>query len=410
MTDRTVPLGGAANEVHATGLHGRWETIPRDRRPDVAAIGVLTQREALTAAWGHAAAGSLETLITTRGQLDEWQRAQLRADGFALDGAAPECPRPPAPGRVWLLTSGSTGRPKRVAHTIDSLLTMRGERPARRWLLPYSPGTYGWWQFVGMALTMPGQDLVAVDADELAQWPRIALEHGVDAIAGTPTFWRAALLRDSVRLRALPLTQVTLGGEPIGQDLLDALREVFPDAQLTWAYGSTETGIALTVSDGRAGFPAAWLERANSGRPQLRIQGDELLVRTAYAAGNLTARDNAGDGFWHTGDRVERVGDRIHITGRLDGDEINVGGAKVSASAVRRVLTAHPDVFWAAVRAQPAPLVGQLVAADVVATPGSAIDIDAVTAWCARRLPRHAVPRLIQALETVPMRENLKAQ
>ena len=39
-------------------------------------------------------------------------------------------------------------------------------------------------------------------------------------------------------------------------------------------------------------------------------------------------------------------------------DEINVGGAKASASAVRDVLQAHPAVAWASVRGRKAPIVG----------------------------------------------------
>ena len=61
---------------------------------------------------------------------------------------APTAPREPEAGRLWLLTSGSTGRPKRIGHTLQSLTTVSAKLPPRRWLCPYSPGTYAWWQVV----------------------------------------------------------------------------------------------------------------------------------------------------------------------------------------------------------------------------------------------------------------------
>ena len=69
-----------------------------------------------------------------------------------------------------------------------------------------------------------------------------------------------------------------------------------------------------------------------------------------------------------TGDAVVIEDDRVLITGRLDADEINVGGNKVSAGVVRSVLQTHPRVAWAHVRGRKSPLVGNLVVAEL--TPG----------------------------------------
>ena len=38
----------------------------------------------------------------------------------------------------------------------QSLTTVSGELPPRRWLCPYSPGTYAWWQVVTLGLAQPG--------------------------------------------------------------------------------------------------------------------------------------------------------------------------------------------------------------------------------------------------------------
>jgi acyl-CoA synthetase (AMP-forming)/AMP-acid ligase II len=314
---------------------------------------------------------------------------------------------------LWLLTSGSTGRPKRIGHTLESLTTVRGPQATRTWLCPYSPGTYAWWQVVTLSLTQPGQDLVVIEPDELESWPAIAAAHGVTAASGTPTFWRQAIYRDPQALTTVPLEQVTLGGEPVDQAILDQLSGIFPKARVSWIYASSEVGASIVVHDGRAGFPVAWLDRAAPDRPTISVEGDELVITSPFHGAGL-------DGPVRTGDRVEIVGDRVIITGRLDSDEINVGGSKISAGVVRNVLQSHPAVAWARVSSRRSPLVGRMVVADVVltsearngATDGGAaepVDNAALVRWCSTRLPDYGVPRLIRFLDEIPAKETLKS-
>jgi acyl-CoA synthetase (AMP-forming)/AMP-acid ligase II len=155
------------------------------------------------------------------------------------------------------------------------------------------------------------------------------------------------------------------------------------------------------VHDGRAGFPLAWLDRPAPGRATLSVSGDELVITSPHHGAGLR-------GAVRTGDRVEVAGDRVLVVGRLDGDEINVGGAKVSSGVVRDVLQAHPDVAWARVSARKAPIVGHLVVAEVVPTRPDLDDADLV-AWCAARLPEYGVPRRIRFLDRIPVRETLKS-
>jgi acyl-CoA synthetase (AMP-forming)/AMP-acid ligase II len=64
-------------------------------------------------------------------------------------------------------------------------------------------------------------------------------------------------------------------------------------------------------------------------------------------------------------------------------------------------------VLWAHVKGRKAPIVGTLVAADVVLS-GEASEAD-LTAWCAERLPDYAVPRRFRVLDAVPLKETLKS-
>ena len=96
-----------------------------------------------------------------RGRMEQNLRAELLEGGFNIvEGDEVErapTPRDPEADRLWLLTSGSTGRPKRIGHTLRSLTTVSGEMAPRRWLCPYSPGTYAWWQVVTLGLGSPGR-------------------------------------------------------------------------------------------------------------------------------------------------------------------------------------------------------------------------------------------------------------
>lgn len=417
-TNRVVVPGSATGD----GFAGSWAQLGEGfaattvQWPPAAAVLTQDLLSPALAAWAVATDPGRETLVATAGRIDEDRAQQLRSDGLALVRTGPpqqiepaDPPRPALPGRVWLLTSGSTGRPKQAAHTLASLTTVGGDQPERTWLCPYTPGAYAWWQLVTLSLTVPGQHIVFVGADD--DWPAIAAEYGVTAASGTPTFWRRAAFRSGQTLGHLEMEQVTLGGEPVDQQVLDQLAGIFPNARISWIYASTEAGAAIAVHDGRAGFPEGWLERDTAGRPRLGVEDDELVIASRASAEGL------GETI-RTGDRVEVVDGRVLITGRIGSDEINVGGSKASAAQVRSVLLDHPEVVWAAVRGRRAPLVGQVVMAEVVLRPetdrdgtsdsGVVTDRD-LTAWCAARLPEHAVPRRLRILPEIPIKETLKS-
>jgi acyl-coenzyme A synthetase/AMP-(fatty) acid ligase len=402
-------LRGDGNRVVASGRQLTWRELPAVDLPSPAAVLAATGLDALIAARQHAVHGT-ELVLSTPTRVDAVLRDELAAAGFTVvrldDGdvtvVEKGSERAPELERLWLLTSGSTGRPKRVGHTLDSLTTVRGVQEPRTWLCPYSPGTYAWWQVVTLSLTQAGQDLVVIEPSQLDNWATIASEHGVTAASGTPTFWRQAIYRDGEALARVPLRQITLGGEPVDQAILDQLREIFPAARISWIYASSELGASIVVHDGQAGFPQEWLGRTAADRPSIAVDGDELVITSPYHGAGLT-------GAVRTGDRVEVIDGRVHIVGRLNSDEINVGGSKVSAGLVRSVLTSHPKVAWARVTSRKAPIVGRMVAAEVVLAPGADLDEAALVQWSGERLPDYGVPRRIRFLDEIPVKETLKS-
>lgn len=308
-------------------------------------------------------------------------------------------------GRITVVTSGTTGVPKLVPHTLESLGTVRGvSGPPRTWLCPYAAGTYAWFQCAVLWLLVDGQDVVPVDTPELDDWPRIARRWGVNAISATPTFWRRTLLAAGEdELRAVPLSQVSLGGEPVPQSLLDRLRALYPEARLTHIYASSEAGACIVVSDGRAGFPREWVGSTGSTGVEIRVEDGRLHVRSPWA-------NTASEPGWiDTGDTVRFAGDRVEIVGREEGSIVNVGGAKVSTAEVAGVLLEHPKVAWCRVFGKRSPIVGELPVAEVALTFGGSADEDELLAWCRDRLPEVALPRRITFRDEIPSTPALKS-
>lgn len=392
-----------------TGTVTTWADLPQVVLHGPAAVVVEDSFAALAWARAHASTGA-EFLIVAQSRMEPNLRAELRDAGFSIvtgtEVEPPTTQRDAEGGRLWLLTSGSTGRPKRIGHTLDSLTTVAGDLAPRRWLCPYSPGTYAWWQVVTLALGTPGQDLVVVDPTALDGWVAAAAEYGVTAASGTPTFWRQTLMAQKENLARVPLEQITLGGEPVDQAVLDQLAAAFPQARISWIYASSELGASIVVHDGRAGFPVEWLDRDAPDRPRLAVRDGELVIASPHHGVGL-------DGAVPTGDAVQIEDGRVVITGRINSDEINVGGAKVSAGVVRSVLQQHPDVAWAQVRGRKSPMVGNLVVGDLVLNPGVENTrelLAAITAFCAERLPEYGVPRMLKVLDEIPVTATGKSE
>lgn len=296
--------------------------------------------------------------------------------------------------RWWLATSGTAGSPKLIGHSLDGLadqIRISTFSRSLRWGLVYQPCRFAGLQVVLQAL-LSATTLVDAQGPEPDQRIGAMLAGQVDALSATPSLWRALLMTG--RLEQLPLRQATLGGEIADQALLDWLRRLFPQAKLLHIYASTEAGVGFTVADGRAGFPLAWLDAA-AAPVLLRVDAQQHLLvrpRRLAQADVVTARTDA-DGYLDTEDLVHIEGDRVLFLGRAGG-VINVGGHKVHPEQVEQVILAVPGVLQARVYGKRSSMVGQLVAADVVAAdPSCQASLQvAVMKHCLQQLARYQIP------------------
>jgi len=304
-----------------------------------------------------------------------------------------------------LLTSGTSGVPKLAVHSLASLIAPIGAGQrldgAVVWGTFYDIRRYGGLQIflraiiggASLVLSCAGEPI----ADHLARLGRCGVTH----LSGTPSHWRRALM--SPEIGKISPRYVRLSGEIADQAILDSLHATFPEAGIGHAYASTEAGVSFEVSDGRAGFPADFLEHDRDG-VELNLVDGALRIRSPRTAqrylGTQHARLRDHDGFVDTGDMVERRGDRYVFAGRRGGI-INVGGLKIHPEEIEAVINRHPQVRMSLVRPKQNPVTGSIVIADVVlksecARSGGELQIkNDILALCREALPRHKVPAAI---------------
>ena len=352
------------------------------------------------------AQAEIDSLLTDDAALRATPRAGVRVLACDAGLVSRSAPRVPLHDTEWVLfTSGTTGMPKLVSHSLPGLIgPIAPASGGAVWSTFYDIRRYGGLQILLRALLSGGSMVMSDALEPTAAFLARAGAANVTHISGTPSHWRRALI--SGQASRMAPAYVRLSGEIADQTVLDRLRNAYPAARVAHAFASTEAGVAFDVTDGLAGFPAAWV-----GVPapaELRVLDGTLRIRSARTATGYLGpapRLMDADGFVDTGDIVALRGDRYHFLGRVGGI-INVGGQKVHPEEVEVALNSHPAVLAARVRARPSPITSAVVTAEVVVTdPADQRLRNAILASCRALLPPHKVPallRIVPALDVLP--------
>jgi acyl-CoA synthetase (AMP-forming)/AMP-acid ligase II len=91
----------------------------------------------------------------------------------------------------------------------------------------------------------------------------------------------------------------------------------------------------------------------------------------------------------------------LFFVGRRD-TMIKTSGFRVSPTEVEEILFQSGQVREAAVIGIPDGVLGQAIKAFVVPRDGGVLDSEALLAFCAEKVPRYMVPKLIESLDTLP--------
>lgn len=325
----------------------------------------------------------------------------IEGDGLGFTHAlaaaepTPALDRPPPHPTTWLLpTSGTTGTPKLIAHTLASLTRSMPTRPRGH---EYRWGSlYGFRRFAGLQVFLQSwlaatPLVLASDDDPLGTKLTQLADAGCNALSATPSMWRKLAMLPA--FDTLQLEQITLGGEIVDQGVLDMLRKRFPAARITHIYAATETGVGFAVRDGRAGFPADYLQTPPAG-----------CAMRVDAQGHLLFACEQGE-WADSGDVVRIDGDRVVFLGRANGS-INIGGNKVMPEEVESAIKELPEVAFVQVRARKSAMLGSLVEAAVTPADGQPLDATLkrkIIGHCRDRLDGYKVPAFVVAANEIAL-------
>lgn len=308
----------------------------------------------------------------------------------------------------WILpTSGTTGVPKLIRHTLATLtrgMSVRDLGEVYVWGSLYNPRRFAGLQ-VFLQSWLSGTPLILdCKFDISPEYVRRLATLGCNALSATPSMWRKLAMCPG--FESIPLKQITLGGEMADQPILDLLKRSFPDARITHIYASTEAGVGFAVNDGRAGFPASYLD-VRPGQVAMRVDetGRLWLRPDSHAPTEIGVEDDASGGWIDSGDMVERRKGRIHFLGRASGS-INVGGNKVIPEEVEAVIKEVQGVAFAVVKGRKNALMGNLVEAHVSAIEGVVFDDQfkrRITDHCRSRLDAFKVPAFVKPMNGIEL-------
>jgi acyl-CoA synthetase (AMP-forming)/AMP-acid ligase II len=308
---------------------------------------------------------------------------------------------------ILVLTSGTTGQAKCVRYRWSDLLEQVGihaKGDGERWLLAYKLNHFAGLQMLAHVLVNLST-LVLAESGKVVDAIEAISNFSVTHVSSTPTFWRFAMAQFFGSQDLPALTQITLGSEPVSQELLQDLASLFPAARLVHIYALTEAGSCVSVNDGLAGLPEAILHRPDTAAVQFRIRSGALEVKTRHGMLDYLKLDAptplGDDGWFVTGDLVKVEAQRIYFIGRRS-ETINVGGVKVHPLEVENLILNVPGVKLARVFGRNNPVVGQIVAVELVLDEGwGAEEVESSVREICLSLSRHSRPRSIDIVDTI---------
>jgi acyl-CoA synthetase (AMP-forming)/AMP-acid ligase II len=341
---------------------------------------------------------------------------------------------------ILLFTSGTTGAPKaavlRSRHLVSYILGSvefgsAGEDDAA--LVAVPP-----YHVAGMAAILSsvyaGRRIVQQGSFDARDWIELARRERVTNAFVVPTMLARivdALEREG-EARLPSLRSVAYGGGKMPLPVIERAMRLLPHVDFTNAYGLTETSSTIALlgpDDHRAALasgdeavrrrlvsvgrplPSVELEiRDGDGKPLAAGQAGEIWVRGEQVSGEYLGRGSQLDeGGWfctRDGGSLDDEG-YLFVTGRVD-DVIVRGGENLSPGEIEEVLLQHPALEDCAVVGVPDEQWGEVVAAVVVAKPGSELDAPALQGFVKERLRSSRVPVRIEFRDELPYNETGK--
>ncbi len=325
-----------------------------------------------------------------------------------------------------IYTSGTTGRPKGVtlshgnlAANVRSILQYLNLGPTDR-VLNVLPFYYSYGNSVLHTHLAVGGTLIL---ENNLLYPHNVLttlaRERATGFSGVPSTFAILLSRTSLENHDLSsLRYMTQAGGAMAPALIERLRRAVPHIRFFVMYGQTEATARL------AWLPPEMLD-AKPGSIGIAIPGVRLELRdergrpvpTGETGEIWASGDNIMQGYWRDPEQTRKVlqdgwlktGDLAHcdedgyfyIDGR-SADMIKTGANRISPKEIEEVILEIEGVEEVAVVGVPDELLGQVIKAVVVPSPGARIEIRQIRAHCWRHLAMYKVPKFIEFVGELP--------
>lgn len=311
------------------------------------------------------------------------------------------------PGLV-LFSSGSTGESKAAAHDMTALLDkFKLRRSSLRTI------TFLLYDHIGGVNTMlhtlyNAGCLVTVTERHPDAVLEAVEKYRADLLPTSPTFLNLVLMSEAYKRYDLSsLKTISYGTEPMSEQTLRRLHELFPAVNLQQTYGLSELGILRSKSKDANSL---WVKIGGEGFETRVVDGILQIKARSAMLGYLNAPSPfTADGWFNTGDAVEVDGDYVRFLGRRS-EIINVGGEKVYPAEVESVIQELPAVAEVVVYGEKNTITGNIVCADV--TPGVELDqkdlILLIKQHCRERLQKYKVPVKVRIVTGIQHTERFK--
>lgn len=281
-------------------------------------------------------------------------------------------PTPSDRTAFFQLSGGSTGTPKLIPRTHDDYdYSLRASNeicgvtedtrflvalPAPHNFLMSSPGALG--------IFHAGGTVVMATSPEPQQCFRLIARHGVTMTGLVPAAVSVWVQTARVEGPPRPLAHLLVGGASFAESLARQVPDIL-GCRLQQVFGMAEGLVnytrlndpeeAVFTTQGRPISPDDEVRILDAdGKPVAEGMPGQLAVRGPYTfrgyfnAPEQNKRAFDADGFYYSGDLVERGPcGNLRVVGRLK-DQINRGGEKIASEEIEHLLMRHPGVVQAA--------------------------------------------------------------
>ena len=295
------------------------------------------------------------------------------------------------PGLI-LFSSGSTGKSKAALHDLTGMLEKFKVRRNKQRTI-----TFLLYDHIGGVNTMlytlsNGGCIITVQERSPEKVLEAVEKYQVELLPTSPTFINMMLFSEAYKHHDLSsLKTITYGTEPMPESTLKRFHELFPAITLQQTYGLSEVGILRSKSKSS---DSLWVKLGGEGFETRIVDGILQIKAESAMLGYLNAPSPfSEDGWFITGDEVERDGEYFRIQGRRS-ELINVGGEKVYPAEVESLIQQIDNVADVTVYGEKNPITGNIVCANIrlLAPEDSKAAVLRIKKYCRERMPTFKIP------------------